>query len=141
MPGGQAVATTNQALKSGFNGADPQLMSAPRRRCRVCGAVWPDRSHYWITDGGGCRTCEGSPLCDSCGHPRSHHVAVFRKGKRHCKFRAFDLQSLSRMDCDCPGYAVVDGQLADAGFAQVDCAPIPQLRLADGSQMSPGRLT
>ena len=52
------------------------------------------------------------------GHPRSHHVAVFRKGHRQCNFRAFDLQSLSRLECDCAGYAVVEKRLADAAFAQ-----------------------
>jgi len=23
------------------------------RRCRICGAIWPHPSHYWITEGGG----------------------------------------------------------------------------------------
>jgi len=116
-------------FKSQHDDAESGQMKPGHRRCRICGATWPYPSHYWITDGGGCRSCEGSPLCGSCGHPRSHHVAVFRKGKRACNFRAFDLQSLSRSECDCPGYSVVDGELADAGFAQPDTEPLPRLRL------------
>lgn len=104
------------------------------RRCRICGAVWPNRSHYWITKGGGCKSCGGSPLCDSCGHPRAKHLAVFRKGKRHCAFRAFDLQSLSRPHCDCRGYVPVDGSLSEAAFAQPDTEPLQPLRLADGTR-------
>ncbi len=104
-----------------------------RKACRICGSVWPYPSHHWITDGGGCRTCEGSPLCAECGHPRSHHVAVFRKGRRRCGFERFDLQSLSRIACACSGYSVVEGRLADAGFAQSDTGPIPSLRLAGES--------
>jgi hypothetical protein len=55
---------------------------------------------------------------------------VFSKGKRACNFRSFDLQSLSRLECDCAGYALIEGRLADADFAQPDSGPIPRLRLA-----------
>lgn len=108
-------------------------MTTPRR-CRICGAIWPYPGHYWITEGGGCKTCGGSPLCDSCGHARSKHVAVFKKGKRQCTFRAFDLQSLSRLRCECRGYVPVGGSLSDAAFAQPDTEPFPPLRLADGNR-------
>ena len=82
----------------------------------------------------GCKTCGGSPLCDSCGHPRSKHVAVFKKGKRQCTFQAFDLQSLSRLHCECRGYLAVGGSLSEAAFAQPDTEPLPPLRLAGGKR-------
>jgi hypothetical protein len=98
------------------------------RACRICGSVWPYPSHYWITEGGGCKTCGGSPLCDGCGHPRSSHVAVFKKGRPSCGFSAFDRQSLRYLSCDCAGYAPVEGALSDASFAQPDTGPLPRLR-------------
>ena len=101
---------------------------AASKACRVCGSVWPYPSHYWITDGGGCRTCGGSPLCDSCGHPRASHAAVYKKGRRHCTFRAFDLQSLRHRECECRGYVPVEGALSDAAFAQPETGPLPRLR-------------
>jgi hypothetical protein len=55
---------------------------------------------------------------------------VFQKGRRRCTFEAFDVQSLSRLGCECPGYTVVEGSLADAAFAQPDTGPLPKLRLA-----------
>jgi len=106
------------------------------RQCRICGAIWPYPSHYWITDGGGCRSCEGSPLCDACGHPRSNHVAVFRKGAPQCNLRALDVQSLSRLECDCAGYAAVEGRLSEAEFAQPETGPLPKLRVV--GEDSPG---
>jgi hypothetical protein len=101
------------------------------RQCRICGAIWPYPSHYWITEGGGCRTCGGSPLCDTCGHPRAKPVAVYKKGKRRCAFRTYDMQSLAYLDCDCPGYAPVEGGLSEAEFARPDSGPLPPLRLAN----------
>src|SRR5262245_29592687 len=98
------------------------------KACRVCGSVWPTASHYWVTKGGGCRTCGGSLLCDACGHPRATNVAVYQRGKRSCTFRAVDVQSLSHRECDCDGYVPVAGALRDAAFAQPDTGPIPRLR-------------
>jgi hypothetical protein len=107
----------------------PILMSVSETRtCRVCGSSWPYPSHYWITEGGGCRTCGGSPLCDSCGHPPATHLAVFRKGQGGCSFTALDVQSLSHIPCSCKGYVPVAGALSDAGFAQPDDGPLPRLR-------------
>jgi hypothetical protein len=104
---------------------------AETRMCRICGSVWPFPSHYWITEGGGCKSCGGSPLCDGCGHPRSNHVAVFKKGQPSCKFKAVDVQSLSHVSCACHGYVPVEGSLRDAQFAQPETGPLPRLRLAD----------
>ena len=101
------------------------------KMCRICGSVWPFPSHYWITDGGGCRTCGGSPLCDQCGHPRADHVAVYAKGERQCKFRAVDVQSLSHLPCACTSYTPVEGRLANASFAAPDSGPLPRLRFGE----------
>ncbi len=101
---------------------------AARRTCRVCGSTWPYPSHYWITEGGGCKTCGGSPLCDGCGHPRSDHVAVYKKGTRRCKFRARDVQSLSYIACTCLGYVPIEDRIAEASFAQLEVGPLPRLR-------------
>lgn len=86
-------------------------------------------------NGGGCPTCGGSPLCDTCGHPRRDHVRVYIKGgKRECRRRIGDFQTLTSTACSCTGYVPVEGSLADAGFAvsdpvHGDDALLPALRL------------
>ncbi|HWG56130.1 MAG TPA: hypothetical protein VNT58_06365 [Gaiellaceae bacterium] len=101
--------------------------------CRLCGAAWPFRAR--TSFGAGCPTCGGSPLCDTCGHPRRDHVRVFVSGgTRECRRRVGDFQSLSSQPCECTGYVPVAGALVDATFAQPDPpaadAPLPKLRLA-----------
>jgi hypothetical protein len=103
--------------------------------CRYCGTSWRRREHRWITDGGGCPTCGGSPLCDTCGHPRRDHVRVYvQGGRRECRRRIGDFQTLSSAPCDCTGYVPLEGSLADASFAAPDpdlsAEPLPQLRLS-----------
>ena len=88
----------------------------------------PTPSHYWITDGGGCKTRGGSPLCDTCGHPRATHSAFFQKGERACRFKAADVQSLSYITCSCVGYVPVTGRLGEATFAQPETGPLSRLR-------------
>ena len=109
-------------------------MAAPTVACRLCGSLWPRSTHRWIDEGGGCPSCAGSPLCNSCGHPRSDHVRVYVKGgKRECRRRIGDFQTLSSAPCDCAGYVPLAGALADAEFAQAEVAgeePLPALRLA-----------
>ena len=122
------------AAKAATLSADTSDMSSIS--CRVCGTPWPRPAHKWATSGGGCPTCGGSPLCDECGHPRRDHVRVYVKGgKRECRRRIGDFQSLTSMPCGCSGYVPVDGSLADASFAQPDPpvpadAPLPPLRVA-----------
>lgn len=78
--------------------------------------------------------CGGSPLCHTCGHPRRDHVRVFvQGGRRECRRRIGDFQTLSSAACECTGYVPVEGSLADALFAAPDFdyseEPFPQLRL------------
>ena len=110
---------------------------AASHQCRVCGSYGPVPSHFGVTDGGGCRTCGGSPLCDACGHPRSKHVAVFKKGRRKCRLRSFDMQSLSSLPCMCAGYRPIEGRFAEAAFAQPTTEPILSIRLAPGATEGP----
>jgi hypothetical protein len=89
-----------------------------------------------VTEGGGCPTCGGSPLCDTCGHSRGDHAHVYVKGGKHeCRKRVGDFQTLTSAPCDCTGYEPIAGSLGEATFAQPDPPadpeePLPSLRIA-----------
>jgi Zn-finger nucleic acid-binding protein len=67
-----------------------------------------------------CPRCAASPLCDRCGHQRESHTGVFRDGARMCKHVWLDLPSLSKLACECDGFAPVTGAFSDAAFAVAD---------------------
>lgn len=67
-----------------------------------------------------CPRCAASPLCDRCGHQRELHTGVFRDGARVCKHVWLDLQSLTKIACDCAGFAPLQGAFRDATFAEAD---------------------
>jgi len=81
-----------------------------------------------------CAACEGSPLCDRCGHPRSDHNHVFVRGVRvGCNRRLGDFQTGMTWSCDCDGFRPIVGGLSEASFAAAsdyDDAPITKLRSA-----------
>jgi hypothetical protein len=100
---------------------DADLLSM-RGPCRYCGAVSHQRTVVGFVV---CDDCANSPLCDECGHPRSDHGQVFVRGVRAgCRFRAFDVQSLSRLPCECTGFRPMRGALGDAEFALPDADPL-----------------
>jgi hypothetical protein len=59
--------------------------------CRVCGAECAPRQLRPVHEGGGCRSCSGSPACTRCAHPR-RSIAAPSVAVR----RAARLTSLSR---------------------------------------------
>ena len=76
-----------------------------------------------------CPTCAASPLCDRCGHRRESHAGVFRDGKRECDHVWLDLPSLTKVSCDCIGFAPVVGRFRDAHFADETTKEEPPLRV------------
>jgi hypothetical protein len=66
-------------------------------------------------------------------------VAVYKKGRRSCRFNAFDMQMLTRLPCDCTGYVPIAGRFGDAAFAEPDFGMPPPLRLAPGAEDDPKR--
>jgi hypothetical protein len=79
-----------------------------------------------------CPTCENSPLCDGCGHPRGDHSRVFVGGAgAGCSRVIGDFQSLTSWRCECRQFEPLEGAIRDATFAQpvpVD-TPIASLRV------------
>ena len=104
--------------------------------CRSCGAtvaIWELRD---AAQGGGCARCEGSPLCERCGHPRSEHSGVYAGARqRGCKVKIFALEDLAVSRCGCSGYQRATAPLAQAAFATEDVpvvdTAIPELRVID----------
>jgi hypothetical protein len=102
------------------------------RSCRYCGSEL-DRAREPLEV---CPSCADSPLCDGCGHPRSHHRHVFvAGGPAGCTYAIRDFQSLSSRCCDCSGFTPVRGELRDAAFAEPDSRPLTgRLRIVQGNQ-------
>jgi len=91
------------------------------RLCRYCGAEL-DRARRPLEV---CSSCEGSPLCDRCGHPRADHTRVFaRRTAAGCRRVVGDFQSLSTWRCECEGFRPVSGALSEAAFADPDPDPL-----------------
>jgi hypothetical protein len=64
--------------------------------CRICGATYsPSELRDGLTDRGGCVSCNGSPNCAECGHPRSEHSGTYGAGVSRCGARLFDFQTLT----------------------------------------------
>jgi hypothetical protein len=101
-------------------------------QCRICGELWPLDQHLPAHQGGGCPSCGGSPLCDTCGHPRRDHVGAFSgNGKQQCRTQRHDIQVLDVATCRCTQYVPRTGRFSDAKFAEPDPdvgGPIPRLR-------------
>jgi hypothetical protein len=112
-------------LKHNRSAADPRRMW---EGCRYCGSR-EGRALVLVEGELACPRCAGSPLCDCCGHPRGRHTGVYDKSARSCKYVWFDVPSLSKITCDCAGFAPVTGALADAGFANAADDDTP-LRIA-----------
>ncbi|MGA9762028.1 MAG: hypothetical protein WBQ14_06375 [Gaiellaceae bacterium] len=109
-------------------------------QCRICGALWPPEQHLPAHQGGGCPSCGGSPLCDTCGHPRRDHVGVYSgSGKQQCRTHRHDVQALAVVTCGCTQYVPRTARFSDAKFAEPDPdmnGPIPRLR-PPGETMGP----
>lgn len=98
-------------------------------RCRYCGST---DARPLVIHGGEhlCPRCAASPLCDACGHQRESHIGVFRPGSKACRHVWLDVQSLTKVPCDCPGFSPVTGAFREASFAQVSDEEFT-LRLAE----------
>jgi len=82
-----------------------------------------------------CSKCEGSPLCDRCGHRRADHTKVFvRGGARGCNRAVGDFQTLMSWTCGCERFRPIVGALSDASFAMPDpeSPMLPPLRVRRG---------
>ena len=88
-------------------------------RCRYCGST---DARALVVLGGEhlCPRCAASPLCDRCGHQRESHTGVFQDGDQTCRHVWLDLQSLTKIPCDCVGFRPVDGSYSEAAFAAPD---------------------
>jgi hypothetical protein len=98
-------------------------------QCRQCGAEWPREEVVDVAAGHGCPSCGGSALCARCGHPSKAHFGKYGSGRRGCRARDHDLQSLTAEACSCSGYAKRTGELAASEFAEPE--PLPPLRIAE----------
>jgi hypothetical protein len=98
-------------------------------QCRYCGSL-DARGLVVIAGEHACPRCAASPLCDRCGHQRESHTGVFRDGARTCKHIWLDLPSLSKVSCDCSGFAPIAGSFRDASFADAGDDDELPLRLA-----------
>lgn len=75
--------------------------------------------------GGGCRSCNGSPACKRCGHPRRQHRGTFGSGESGCKARVAADSGLAIGRCGCAGYTT-----DAAAFAEpVSIVDVNDLRL------------
>ena len=87
--------------------------------CRFCGST-DGRELVLVAGERACPRCAASPLCDRCGHPRESHSGVFVAAGRTGAHVWLDLPSLTKVDCDCKGFAPVTGAFRDAAFAEPD---------------------
>jgi hypothetical protein len=86
--------------------------------CRVCGTTVALFELRDATSGSGCTRCEGSLLCERCGHPRPEHFGVYVGAKRHgCDYVVRSEDSLAQSRCGCDGYLRATRPLAEAAFA------------------------
>ena len=101
--------------------------------CRYCGST--SARELVLAEGEQmCPACAGSPLCDRCGHSRSHHTGVYTSAGSSCKRVWEELQTGFRKDCDCEGFVPVTTDLAEASFLNVDVTDgLPPLRVAESS--------
>jgi hypothetical protein len=97
-------------------------------QCRLCGSR-NDRQVVVRAGEHMCPRCAASPLCDRCGHRREDHTGVFIAAGKTCTHRRYDVQSLSRIECPCEGFAPIQGSFAEATFAQPGSAEL-KLRVA-----------
>src|SRR2546423_7886754 len=72
--------------------------------CRVCGASCGDHELLPVQEGGGCRSCNGSPACARCGHPRRRHTGTFGGGSPGCSARVAADVGLAVGRCGCAAY-------------------------------------
>jgi len=114
-----------QTLKRDDVAADSQ---AVWEQCRYCGSR-DDRALVLVEGELACPRCAGSPLCDRCGHARGMHTGVYDKSARSCRHIWFDFQSISKIGCDCAGFAPITGALRNAEFANAADDDTP-LRIA-----------
>jgi hypothetical protein len=102
------------------------------RSCRYCGSEL-ERAREPLEV---CPSCEHSPLCDRCGHPRSdHRLAFVPGGPAGCTYPIRDFQTLSWWRCDCAGFTPLRGALRDAAFAEPDSEPLAgRLRIVQSDE-------
>lgn len=93
--------------------------------CRVCGVECAPSELRPVQEGGGCRTCNGSPACARCGHARRHHRGTFGGGVAACTVEVPAEQGLAFGRCGCSGYT------ADAAAFEepVEIVDVVELRL------------
>jgi hypothetical protein len=73
--------------------------------CRVCGTEGPENELVAVYGGGGgCLTCNGSPACTRCGHPRRQHRGAFSRGIERCETEVAVPNSINVGRCGCAGY-------------------------------------
>lgn len=72
--------------------------------CRVCGTECGARELRPIHEGGGCKSCNGSPACTRCGHSRRRHSGAFSDGEPGCTVRVAVDAGLATGRCGCVGY-------------------------------------
>lgn len=104
--------------------------------CRICGttiATWEERSALL---GGGCARCEGSPLCDRCGHPRREHYGTFGGSKSAgCKKKIYADDSLAVSRCGCEGHVRTRDGVGASQFVHEDVPVVettmPKLRVLE----------
>jgi hypothetical protein len=102
----------------------------------MCGATIATREERSALLGGGCVRCEGSPLCDRCGHPRREHYGTFGRSKSagfRKKIYADDTLAVSR--CGCEGYVRAHDGVRASRFVDEDVplveTTMPKLRVVD----------
>jgi hypothetical protein len=111
--------------------------------CRSCGVECAPEDLRALHEGGGCRSCNGSPACARCGHARRHHRGTFGRGAAGCTARVTPDTRLAVGRCRCEGYTRDAAAFAD----RVDVVDVVELRLrrpgeslADGAaQLEPVR--
>jgi hypothetical protein len=101
--------------------------------CRVCGAECAARDLLPVHRGGGCRSCNGSPSCTRCGHPRRQHRGAFGGGANGCKVRVSLEVGLAVGRCGCAGYTAD----AAAFVESVPLVDVNELRLRQPGDPAP----
>jgi hypothetical protein len=99
-----SMATSPSKMSTCSTGASALPILRQMVTCRVCGSACAEYELLLVHQGGGCRTCNGSPACTRCGHARRRHRGTFGGGEPGCKARVTPEVGLAVGRCGCVGY-------------------------------------